>query len=94
LRLNHAAPAYILSRTDKVAKTHSGVRSEFARVAKDDPRVERKLASFLAQAYNLKVIADYAVGSDVQLSAMEAAEAIEGATRFVEAVDRTLSETR
>jgi uncharacterized protein (UPF0332 family) len=67
--------------TYKVAKTHSGVRSEFARVAKDDPTIERKLASFLAQSYSLKVIADYAV-------------AIEGATRFVEAVDRTLSETR
>jgi len=90
----HAAQALILARTDKVAKTHSGVRSEFARLGKDDPRIERKLASFLAQAYNLKVIADYAVGSDVQLSAMEAAEAIEGATRFVEAVHRTLSETR
>ena len=70
------------------------VRSEFARVAKDDPTIERKLASFLAQSYSLKVIADYAVGSDIQLSTMEAAEAIEGATRFVEAVDRTLSETR
>jgi uncharacterized protein (UPF0332 family) len=90
----HAAQAYILAHTYKVAKTHSGVRSEFARVAKDDPRIERKLAAFLAQAYNLKVIADYAVGSDIQLSAMEAAEAIEGATRFVEAVERTLSETR
>jgi uncharacterized protein (UPF0332 family) len=84
----------ILARTDKVAKTNSGVRSEFARVAKEDPTIERKLASFLAQSYSLKVIADYAVGSDIQLSATEAAEAIEGATRFVEAVDRTLSETR
>ncbi|MGA7197661.1 HEPN domain-containing protein [Roseiarcus sp.] len=59
----HAAQALILARTDKIAKTHSGVRSEFARVAKEDPRIDRKLASFLAQAYNLKVIADYAVGS-------------------------------
>ncbi len=36
----HAAQAFILARTDKVAKTHSGVRSQFARVAKDDLRIE------------------------------------------------------
>jgi uncharacterized protein (UPF0332 family) len=88
----HAVQALILARTDKVAKTHSGVRSEFSRVAKDDPRIERKLASFLAQAYNLKVVADYAVGTDVRVSDLEAAEAIEGATSFVEAVQRFLSE--
>jgi uncharacterized protein (UPF0332 family) len=42
----HAAQALILARTNKVAKTHSGVRSEFARIAKDDPMIDRKLASF------------------------------------------------
>ena len=90
----HAAQALILARTDKVAKTHSGVRSKFSRIAKDDLRIERKLASFLAQAYNLNVVADYAVGADVRVSDLEAAEAIEGATSFVEAVQRILSERR
>jgi uncharacterized protein (UPF0332 family) len=94
LAADHAAQALILARTDKVAKTHSGVRSEFSRVAKDDPRIERRLASFLAQAYNLKVVADYAVGADVRVSDLEAAEAIEGATNFVEAVQGILSERR
>jgi uncharacterized protein (UPF0332 family) len=42
----HAAQALILARTNKVAKTHSGVRSEFARIAKDDPMIDHKLASF------------------------------------------------
>ena len=90
----HAAQAFILARTDKVAKTHSEVRSQFARVTKDDPKIERKLASFLAQAYKLKVLADYAVGSDTGVSASEAAEAIEGAAHFIEVVERALSETR
>jgi uncharacterized protein (UPF0332 family) len=92
LAVYHAAQAFILARTDKVAKTHSGVRSQFARVAKDDPKIERKLASFLAQAYKLKVVADYAVGSNIGVSASEAAEAIEGATNFIEAVERALSD--
>ncbi|SRR5260370_13345105 len=90
----HAAQGLILARTNKIAKTHSGVRSEFARVAKNDPRLERKLSSFLAQAYNLKIVADYAVGGDIGVSASEAAEAIDGATRFIGTVERVLFERR
>jgi uncharacterized protein (UPF0332 family) len=65
----HAAQAIIMLRTNKVAKTHAGVRSEFARIARDEPGLERGLASFLARAYNLKTAADYAVGVDVAVSA-------------------------
>ena len=53
--------------------------------------MERGLTAFLARAYNLKVAADYAVGVDEELGMSEAAEAINGATRFVESVERTLS---
>jgi uncharacterized protein (UPF0332 family) len=87
----HAAQALILARTNKVAKTHSGVRSEFARIAKDDPMIDRKLASFLAQAYNLKVVADYGVGPDVGVTVSEAAEAIDGAALFIDSIERALS---
>jgi len=65
----HSAQALIVARTDKVAKTHSGVRSEFARLTRNDPRLDRKLSSFLVQAYNLKVVADDAVGSHTILVA-------------------------
>jgi uncharacterized protein (UPF0332 family) len=37
----HAAEAFIVERTGKIAKTHSGVRSEFARLLKDAPDAER-----------------------------------------------------
>ena len=47
----HAAQAFIVERTGKIAKTHSGVRSEFARLAKDTPRIDKTLPTFLAQAY-------------------------------------------
>ena len=82
----------IMLRTNKVAKTHAGVRSEFARIARDEPGLERGLASFLARAYNLKTAADYAVGVDVAVSASEATDAIDGAARFVGAIERVLSE--
>jgi uncharacterized protein (UPF0332 family) len=50
----HAAQAYIFTGTGQTAKTHSGVRSEFSRLAKDDPRIDRSFLTFLAQAYTLK----------------------------------------
>ena len=87
-----AAYLAIMLRTNKVAKTHAGVRSEFARIARDEPGLERGLASFLARAYNLKTAADYAVGVDVAVSASEATDAIDGAARFVGAIERVLSE--
>ncbi len=87
----HTAQALVLARTDKVAKTHSGLRSEFSRLVKEDPVMERGLTAFLARAYNLKVAADYAVGADEEVGKSEAAEAIDSATRFVAAVERALS---
>lgn len=90
----HAAQAFVVSRTNKIAKTHSGVRSEFARIAKGESGLERDLASFLARAYNLKTVADYAVGADVGVSPLEATDAIESAARFVDAIERALAEKR
>jgi uncharacterized protein (UPF0332 family) len=40
----HAAQALISERTGRIAKSHSGVRSTFARLVKDDPQVDRALA--------------------------------------------------
>jgi hypothetical protein len=50
------------------------------------------LPAFLAQAYNLKSLADYAVGSDVGVSLEEAGDAIMKATRFVDCVATLLGE--
>jgi hypothetical protein len=43
----------------------SGVRSEFARLLKDDPRIDRSLPSFLVRAFDLKSVADYAVNPNL-----------------------------
>jgi uncharacterized protein (UPF0332 family) len=58
----HAAQALISERTGRIAKSHSGVRSTFARLVKDDPQVDRALARFLGRAYRFKEIADYGTG--------------------------------
>ena len=52
----HAAQALISERTGQIAKSHSGVRSTFARLVKDDPQVDRALVRFLGRAYRFKEI--------------------------------------
>ncbi|HEU0155518.1 MAG TPA: HEPN domain-containing protein [Stellaceae bacterium] len=45
----HAAQALVFARLGRAAKTHSGLRSAFARLAKDDSRIEREFTRFLAR---------------------------------------------
>ncbi|MFZ1109604.1 MAG: HEPN domain-containing protein [Rhodomicrobium sp.] len=80
----HTAEAFIVERTGKIAKTHSGVRSEFARLAKDTPEIGKNFPTFLAQAYKYKEIADYGVGRGATVTMAEANEAIAAATRFID----------
>ena len=82
----HAAQAFVFNSTGKAAKSHNGLRSEFARLARAEPRIERSFPTFLARAYSLKAIADYAVGEEAGITVAEAEEAIEIATRFVDGI--------
>jgi uncharacterized protein (UPF0332 family) len=87
----HAAQALISERTRQVAKSHSGVRSTFARLVKDDPRVDRALVRFLGRAYRFKEVADYGTGPEAVVSVAQAEEAIASAVRFVDCVASLLS---
>lgn len=58
----HAAQAFIFETHSRVFKTHTGVHAEFARLVKDDPRVDDELRAFLGLAYEFKAIADYETG--------------------------------
>jgi uncharacterized protein (UPF0332 family) len=87
----HAAEACIFEQTGKVATTHPGVRSEFGRLARREPRIDRELARFLATAYQLKATADYAVGPAIApISAEQAAAAIGTPRRSIDTVIRLL----
>ena len=46
----HAAEAFILDRTGKIAKTHSGVRTVFGQLVKDDLSIDRETKGFLGDA--------------------------------------------
>lgn len=92
LAVFHAAEAYIFEHTGKAAKTHRGVRSEFARLARSEPRIGRDLVTFLATAYQFKAVADYAVGTAVTpISTQGATAAISTAGRFIDTVSQVLA---
>jgi uncharacterized protein (UPF0332 family) len=58
----HAAQALIFETSGRIYKTHSGVKGEFHRLVKDDPRVDDQIRAFLGRTYDLKAIADYLRG--------------------------------
>ena len=84
----HAAQAFIIERTGKLAKTHEGVHSQFNRLA--DARFDIELRRFLSRTYDLKATADYLAGpgSTVPVERVESALATAG--RFVECVAEVL----
>ena len=86
----HAAEAYVFHCTGKIAKTHSGLRSEFNRLAKDEPRIGRDLVKFLSAAYELKSIADYNTDPGTRITADQAQDAIATAKLFVTVIEELI----
>jgi uncharacterized protein (UPF0332 family) len=80
----HAVEAFVFSRTGRAAKTHGGLRTTFARLAKDELRTDPAFLGFLARAYDLKSIADYATDPTRKVSPEEAAWTIETAELFID----------
>jgi uncharacterized protein (UPF0332 family) len=75
-----------LRTTGEVTKSHRRAQNEFRRLAKDDPRVDDQLRTFLGRTFNLKKLADYETGPGSQVSPERAQEAIQTAQRFVDCV--------
>jgi uncharacterized protein (UPF0332 family) len=69
-----------------VTKSHSGVRSEFGRLAKDTPSLDKTFSTFLEKAYGYKEIGDYRVDQGATVSDTEANDAIEAASCFVDRI--------
>jgi uncharacterized protein (UPF0332 family) len=88
----HAAQALISERTGRIVKTHRGVRSAFARLTKDDPRLDRTLTQFLGRGYQRKEMVDYGVGPQAMVSEADARDLIESAARFIDVVAEILAE--
>ncbi|MGH7100697.1 MAG: HEPN domain-containing protein [Stellaceae bacterium] len=87
----HAAEALLYERTGKIAKTHRGLRAQFTRIAKDEPRIDQTLSEFLGRAYELKSLADYGTGTEAEISAVTATAAVAMANRFVDCISGLLA---
>jgi uncharacterized protein (UPF0332 family) len=85
----HAALAYVFAVTGKVAKTHSGLRTEFARLSRADTRLDFGFVRFLAEGYELKVLSDY--GQQGIAPSAAAIDAIAAAERMLHAIEAILS---
>jgi uncharacterized protein (UPF0332 family) len=81
----HAAQAVIRARTGRTAKTHRGVRRLVSVLAREEPRLA-DFALFLAQAYNLKAVADYELGPGAGVPLDRASEAIDRAAQFIQQI--------
>src|SRR5271157_4082876 len=79
----HAAEALLYERTGRIARTHRGLRAQFARIARDEPHIDQSVSEFLGRAYELKSLADYGTGAEAVISVATATAAVETATRFV-----------
>jgi uncharacterized protein (UPF0332 family) len=90
----HAAEGLIFENTGKVAKTHSGVRSEFARLTRDASEIDRAYSTFLSEGYKLKEISDYSVDPSEEITPEEANRAIAAAERFVAGIATLLDNKR
>jgi uncharacterized protein (UPF0332 family) len=87
----HAALAFIVQQTGKESKTHSGTRSEFARLARDDHRFDRAFTTFLGRGFGLKMAADYDGGEPLTIA--ETGEIIGEAAQMVDAISVILVNT-
>jgi uncharacterized protein (UPF0332 family) len=87
----HAAEALIFEKSGKSIKTHRGVRTEFARLTKDDPRTSGEIASFLGYAYQFKEISDYGTDATKTIAMPDAEAAITLAEEFVRWVGAALA---
>ncbi len=87
----HAAEAYIFEQSGKAAKTHRGVRSEFTRLARTEPRMGRDLVTFLGAAYQFKTRADAIGSTATPITDAEATIAIATTARFIDTITQVLS---
>jgi uncharacterized protein (UPF0332 family) len=88
----HAAQALISERTGRIAKTHRGVRSVFARLSKGDPRLDRSFTQFLGRGYRRKELVDYGVGAQTAVPEPDARELTSSAARFIDVITQVLTE--
>jgi uncharacterized protein (UPF0332 family) len=87
----NTAQALVFTRRGRIAKTHRGLRSAFAELARDHPRLDPSFTRFLAEAYSSKEQADYGGSDTAPVTEAEAEQMIETASRFIHVMAQILA---
>ena len=87
----HAAQALIAERVGRAAKTHRGVHVQFARLTKNEVRLDVELRQFLPKSYDMKATTDYGLDPGIGVASEQAVWAIDTADRFIRCVRALLS---
>ena len=87
----HAAHAFIFEKTGKVIKTQGGMRTMFALLSRDDPRIDPGMLATLGRAYKFNEIADYATGARNSVTPEESRDIIDLARDFINRITVLLS---
>ena len=87
----NVAEALIFDRNGKIAKTHAGVRNEFARLTMNASPPIRRLARVLNAAYGFKELGDYGTVDQKNISVEKASELIFEAKEFVRLIEELLA---
>jgi uncharacterized protein (UPF0332 family) len=85
----HATTAFVVARTGKTPKTHSGLRSQFARLTREEPQISHEQVSLLSWSYELKNAADYA--QEHKVSPADAVRAIDEAQGLIQTIAAIIS---
>jgi len=68
----HAAEAFIVERAGKIAKTHSGLRAEFARLAKETSEIDTSFPKFLTKAYFVSASQKWRLARKIEMTLLPA----------------------
>lgn len=86
-----AAEALIVARKGRPAKTHRGLRTAFAELARSEASIDPAFTTFLGRAYTFKERTDYGIGDAPDVTDAEAEEMIEMAARLIDRITRLLA---
>lgn len=88
----HAAGAFVERRPGVTIRSHDDLYNAFDRAVRSEPRIDPNFVRFLADAYELKCVADYGLKPE-SVSAQQAKAAIATAERMIDSM-ATLLEAR
>ena len=59
---------FLHHRTGRIARSHRGLRTEFARLGRTELGIDPAFVRFLANAYEIKSVADYGAEPEANVS--------------------------